>query len=71
MNDDTEILRAKLQQAREVIAKLVEEADIGEFEGQRLVHYFSDAAYDPAFLPWTRQGDDGIRPENLNAANDD
>ncbi len=69
MENDTEHLQAKLQQARDVIATLLQDADVGEFEAQRLIDYFSRDSYDPAFQPWTRE-EAGLRPEELSAAND-
>lgn len=69
MENETEILKAKLQQAREVIAKLIEDADIGEFEARRLLEYFTNTGFDPAFQLEVPQ-EEGLRPEELSAAND-
>lgn len=70
MSDDTERLEAKLQQARQVIAHLLGEGAARGSEGERALRYFSTDRYDPAFLPWPRR-EEGIRPEDLSAANDD
>ena len=66
---ETEKLRAKLAQARTVIAHLIGGAAMGA-EGERALDYFMSDRYEPGFLPWPRQSDEGIRPEDLSAAND-
>ena len=67
---ETEHLRAKLAQARTVIAHLVAHSESSGSEGRRAVDYFSGDHFDPDFLPWPRHADEGTRPEDLNAAND-
>ena len=62
--------RLKLEQARVVIAHLIGDASANGAEGMRALEYFLDDRYDPDFLPWPRQADEGMRPEELNAAND-
>ena len=64
-------LKAKLAQAREVIAHLMEQASYDGSEAQRALAYFGDDRFDKDFLPWPRHEDEGLRPEELNAANDD
>lgn len=71
MEDETTRLRAKLEQARAVIAELVGTQGALGSEGDRAVAYFADDRFDPAFLPWPRQPSQATRPEDLNAANDD
>ena len=66
---ETEKLRAKLMQARAVIAHLAGAAAMGA-EGERALEYFASDRYEPGFLPWPREAPEGIRPENLSAAND-
>jgi hypothetical protein len=68
---DEQALRAKLAQAREVIAHLVGDAATTGAEGLRALDYFASDRFEPNFLPWPRASDEGTRPENLNAANDD
>ena len=69
--DQAETLHMKLAQAKAVIAHLLAHgASLGS-EGQRALDYFSGSAFDPHFLPWPRQSDDGIHPDKLNASNDD
>lgn len=64
-------LKAKLAQAHAVIAHLVEQASYDGAEAQRALAYFENDRFDPNFLPWPRHEDEGLRPEELNAANDD
>ena len=46
------------------------QGEIGR-EAQRALAYFENDRFDPNFLPWPRHEDEGLRPEELNAANDD
>ncbi|BCH13495.1 MULTISPECIES: hypothetical protein [unclassified Mesorhizobium] len=64
-------LRQKVAQAREVIAHLMDKAAFNGAEAHRALDYFSNDAFKKDFLPWPRQTDEGLRPEELNAANDD
>lgn len=64
-------LREKLVQAREVIAHLMDKAAFNGAEAHRALDYFSGDAFERDFLPWPRREDEGLRPEELNAANDD
>ncbi|RWC20448.1 MAG: hypothetical protein EOS51_13565 [Mesorhizobium sp.] len=64
-------LRQKLAQAREVIAHLMDKAAFNGAEAHRALDYFSNDAVEKNFLPWPRHTDEGLRPEELNAANDD
>ncbi len=64
-------LKAKLAQARAVIAHLMEQASYDGAEAQRALAYFEGDGFDRDFLPWPRHEDEGLRPEELNAANDD
>jgi len=64
-------LKAKLAQARAVIAHLMERASYDGAEAQRALAYFEGDGFDKDFLPWPRHEDEGLRPEELNAANDD
>jgi hypothetical protein len=70
-NGEADRLRAKLEQAREVIGFLIGDASATGSEGQRALDYFASNRYEPGFLPWPRRSPDGIRPEDLSAANDD
>ncbi|MBN9242380.1 MAG: hypothetical protein J0I98_06260 [Mesorhizobium sp.] len=63
-------LKAKLAQARAVIAHLMEKASYDGAEAQRALAYFDDDGFDANFLPWPRHEEEGLRPEDLNAAND-
>ena len=63
-------LRRKLAQARAVITHLIGNASSTGAEGLRAIDYFSSDRFEPDFLPWPRQGAEGTRPEDLNAAND-
>ncbi len=69
-SEETERLRAKLDQARAVIAHLIGDAAVLGSEGERALGYFSSEDFDPGFLPWPRMGNEGIRPEDLNSGND-
>jgi hypothetical protein len=64
-------LRGKLEQAHAVIAHLLTQhcPDLGA-EGQRALDYFSGDRFRPDFLPWPRLASEGLRPEDLSAAND-
>ncbi|RWM87866.1 MAG: hypothetical protein EOR84_28805 [Mesorhizobium sp.] len=64
-------LRQKVAQAREVIAHLMDKAAFNGAEAHRALDYFSNDTFKNDFLPWPRQTDEGLRPEELNAANDD
>ena len=64
-------LRQKIAQAREVIAHLMDKAAFNGNEAHRALDYFGSDAFEKDFLPWPRHGDEGLRPEELNAANDD
>ena len=64
-------LRQKIAQAREVIAHLMDKAAFNGAEAHRALDYFGGDEFERNFLPWPRQGDEGLRPEDLNAANDD
>ena len=64
-------LRQKVAQAREVIAHLMDKAAFNGAEAHRALDYFSSDAFKKDFLPWPRHTDEGLRPEELNAANDD
>lgn len=64
-------LRAKLAQARTVIAHLLQQTSHDGAEAQRALAYFGGDGFDKDFLPWPRHDDEGLRPEELNAANDD
>jgi hypothetical protein len=68
--DENMALRMKLDQARLVIARLIGDGAANGAEDQRALDYFAGDRYDPDFLPWPRQDDEGMRPEDLNAAND-
>ena len=63
-------LRQKIAQAREVIAHLMDKAAYNGAEAHRALDYFSSDAFDRDFLPWPHI-EEGLRPEELNAANDD
>ncbi|CCV09958.1 hypothetical protein [Mesorhizobium sp. STM 4661] len=64
-------LRQKIAQAREVIAHLMDKAAFNGAEAHRALDYFGGDEFEKSFLPWPRHGDEGLRPEDLNAANDD
>lgn len=63
-------LRQKIAQAHEVIAHLIEKAAYNGAEAHRALDYFGSDAFDRDFLPWPHP-EQGRRPEDLNAANDD
>lgn len=63
-------LKEKIAQAREVIAHLMDKAAFNGAEAHRALDYFSGDAFDRDFLPWPH-AEEGLRPEDLNAANDD
>ncbi|TIP01967.1 MAG: hypothetical protein E5X72_22880 [Mesorhizobium sp.] len=63
-------LRQKIAQAREVIAHLIDKAAVNGAEAHRALDYFGSEAFDRDFLPWPHI-EEGLRPEELNAANDD
>ena len=63
-------LKQKIAQAREVIAHLMAKAAFNGAEAHRALDYFGSDAFDRDFLPWPH-ADAGLRPEELNAANDD
>ncbi len=72
MADETAAeLRQKIAQAREVIAHLMDKAAFNGAEAHRALDYFGSDGFEKNFLPWPRHGDEGLRPEELNAANDD
>nr|WP_029347460.1 hypothetical protein [Mesorhizobium ciceri] len=64
-------LRQKLAQAREVIAHLMDKAAFNGAEAHRALDYFSNDAFEKNFCHGSRHTDEGLRPEELNAANDD
>jgi hypothetical protein len=64
-------LKQKMAQAREVIAHLMDKAAFNGAEAHRALDYFGSAEFEQNFLPWPRHGDEGLRPDELNAANDD
>ena len=64
-------LRQKIAQARDVIAHLMDKAAFNGAEAHRALNYFGGDEFEQNFLPWPRHGDEGLRPEELNAANDD
>jgi hypothetical protein len=70
-NEKSADLKAKLEQARDVIEHLMEKAAYNGAEAQRALGYFAGDVFDANFLPWPRHEDEGLRPEELNAANDD
>ena len=70
-NETATELRQKIAQAREVSAHLMDKAAFNGAEAHRALDYFGGDAFEKNFLPWPRHGDEGLRPEDLNAANDD
>ncbi|MCG7508778.1 hypothetical protein [Mesorhizobium retamae] len=64
-------LKEKLAQAREVIAHLIDKAAFNGAEAHRALDYFGGDGFEKGFLPWPRQEDEGLRPDELNATNDD
>lgn len=72
MDDETAAqLREKLKQAHQVIVHLMEKTSYSGPEAHRALEYFAGDAFSKDFLPWPRHGAEGLRPEELNAANDD
>ncbi|KQZ82984.1 hypothetical protein ASD64_07415 [Mesorhizobium sp. Root157] len=69
--DNVVQLKEKLSQAHEVIAHLMAKAAFNGAEAHRALNYFSGDSFDRDFLPWPRYTDDRLRPDELNAANDD
>ena len=63
--------REKLEQAREVIAWLLQRAGMDGAEGRRALDYFGGVGFDRDFLPWPRHAGESLHPDELNAANDD
>ncbi|WP_210336992.1 hypothetical protein [Aquamicrobium zhengzhouense] len=60
-----------MKQAATIIGQLTgTDSGLGS-EGKRARDYFLSDRYEPDFLPWPVSEDQPIRPENLNAANDD
>jgi hypothetical protein len=70
-NENVADLKAKLDQARQVIEHLMARAAYDGAEAQRALGYFAGDVFDADFLPWPRPHDEGLRPDQLNAANDD
>ncbi len=68
---NVEQLEEKIAQAYQVIGHLLDQAGIEGSEAERVLNYFSSDEFDPDFLPWPRPGAEGLRPEELNAGNDD
>ncbi len=64
-------LRQKIAQAHEVIAHLMDRAAFNGAEAHRALEYFGSDAFDSNFLPWPHHGDEGLKPNELNASNDD
>jgi hypothetical protein len=64
-------LRQKIAQAHEVIAHLMDRAAFNGAEAHRALEYFGGDAFDSNFLPWPHHGDEGLKPNELNASNDD
>ena len=50
---------------------LMDKASFNGAEAHRALDYFSKEGFDGNFLPWPRHTDDRLRPDELNAANDD
>ena len=63
-------LKEKIAQAYQVIGYLLDQAGIEGSEGERALDYFSSDGFDSDFLPWPRPGEEGMRPDELNAGND-
>jgi hypothetical protein len=66
-----EQLAEKIAQAYQVIGHLLDQAGVEGSEGVRALDYFSSGNFDPDFLPWPRPSAEGLRPEELDASNDD
>lgn len=64
-------LKEKLAQAYQVIGHLMDKAAFNGAEAHRALDYFGGEDFEADFLPWPRHEDEGLRPEELNAANDD
>ena len=64
-------LRQKIAQAREVIAHLMDKAAFHGAEAHRALDYFGSDEFEQTSCPGRIHGDEGLRPEKLNAANDD
>jgi hypothetical protein len=64
-------LKQKIAQAREVIAHLIDKAAFNGAEAHRALDYFGSDAFDRDFLPWPHPGKEALKPDELNAANDD
>lgn len=64
-------LRQKITQAHEVIAHLMDKAAFNGAEAHRALDYFGSDAFDSNFLPWPHHPDEGLKPSELNASNDD
>jgi catalase (peroxidase I) len=64
-------LKQKIAQAHQVIAHLMDKAAFNGAEAHRALDYFGGDTFDRNFLPWPHHGDEGLRPDELNAANDD
>lgn len=65
-----EQLEEKIAQAYQVIGYLLDQAGIEGSEAERALNYFSGDDFDSNFLPWPRPGEEGLRPDELNAGND-
>jgi len=63
-------LRQKIAQAYQVIGYLLDQANINGGEGERVLDYFLSDQFDPDFLPWPPAAPEGLKPQELNAAND-
>jgi hypothetical protein len=63
-------LRKKLEQAHQVIAQLMDTASCSGTEAHRALGYFAGDDFQDDFLPWPRHDDEGLRPDELSAAND-
>ena len=70
-SDSIARLKEKLAQAHSVIEHLMDKASFNGGEAHRALDYFSKEGFDGNFLPWPRHTDDRLRPDELNAANDD
>jgi hypothetical protein len=70
-NEAVAQLKEKIAQAHQVIGHLMDKAAFNGTEAHRALAYFGGDAFEKNFLPWPRHADEGLRPEELNAANDD
>lgn len=68
--ETTDQLKKKLEQAHQVIAHLMDTASCSGSEAHRALGYFAGGGFDENFLPWPRRDDEGLRPDELSAAND-